>query len=730
MVLLSTLLLAASAQLPVFQDPAPNRDPWHPNDPGILEPVWAELAGIPVRTPNSHQVDGHSDLLNLVGKVRKRKAKGQKGLTGNTITRAQEPHRDLAQALEDLEDGADRGNQAQANAAALRVQSILLGTTNGEIYDGFSLLNSAQGAYLPDHEAGLERTKRLRDSGYTVTGVDGVTRRVWEANVSVLWHDDDNVSDTAFLLIPLDAHPLDQVMIHYTVYSLEREDFAPATFLNDAGNGSGPGLPFKGYDATWVAIGSNMKVDLTVAHGALSSLEGVQLWGWRSNPERSTWLQVVREIHNVSTGQLSLDAKGQALMAAAAANDLSTIGASAPERKAYDVVQATLAGAPLDLIADMLSKNDVLPRGIAKDWIDLMSDRRELPPEAMAQLLGEGVQPGVDPRHPLGPYDAVAAIVNHEYYLITEDDFRGEMPPMRRDLPENSQGQELKLRLYNLDNAPHRVRLEDYGAPLWDDIKTCRRAPAGGHSLEVFSCKPLWGATKQAELQWRTAWGYRSGLGVLQQYDVYPRAMDQAKLLPYADGYGQATLGWSYPAHLRGGEFRFNPPLEALGRPGRPATDLLRDADGQPGLVLGKQTVGFGPAKMPGGDLAALHPGGLLNFDSDGDGFDDQLVFPDWLRNPDPAGGDLILPEELWQPFLFLNPQDGGLLLDPAQPELGLWADATYAFGAPMDQLSAQTVEWIRPRASGQAVWLVDGGQRVSAAIPIHLEERYEIEND
>ena len=124
---------------------------------------------------------------------------------------------------------------------------------------------------------------------------------------------------------------------------------------------------------------------------------------------------------------------------------------------------------------------------------------------------------------------------------------------------------------------------------------------------------------------------------------------------------------------------------------------------------------------MPHGDLSGFHPLGLVNTDTDGDQIPDALIFPQWLRNPDAAGGDLVLSTPAWSPFLYLNPNNGTVWNDPARPEQGLWGFTTYGLGAPLAPGSAQRIDWVRPRALGQAVWLNAGALRAHGSLPLTM---------
>ena len=85
------------------------------------------------------------------------------------------------------------------------------------------------------------------------------------------------------------------------------------------------------------------------------------------------------------------------------------------------------------------------------------------------------------------------------------------------------------------------------------------------------------------------------------------------------------------------------------------------------------------------------------------------------------AGGDLVLSTPAWSPFLYLNPNNGTVWNDPARPEQGLWGFTTYGLGAPLAPGSAQRIDWVRPRALGQAVWLNAGALRAHGSLPLTM---------
>ena len=737
--LLAVTLLgpAATAQGGAAHRPPPSSPDGHPNDPGILDPVLSQLGALRSRVPASHQVSNDSELLNIVGGVggvKRRPAKGQKSATGATIANDRSPNRVLEDAVEELEDAASRGNAAAMQAAAATAAGVLFGATSGQIFDGFAMLNHSRGAFLPDHLPGQDRMKRLRDSGLTALGPNGERQRVWEVEVRLLWYDDEADGDTSLLLVPVDADPFDRLRVHYTIYSTERGDFVPGVLLDDVrAPGSAP-LPFKGFDASWVPVAGQSANEVTIEYPSLGQLRGLQAWDWRARPWRSHSIQFAREVLNAHTGAVELDPRGRVLAERNAARGIGTVGAAAPERKILTVLEAVQAGASPAAVAAMLNQAGTGPLGTWRSWTRQLEDRRALPEEALQILALEGIFPDQPGPRPLGPYDLIVVYANHELRLLRVDDGPAGANFRPRPLPGAFPGDRLQVKLINLDAARHRFRVMEAGPPLHFDIKTCSYAPAGGHSMEIYSWKPWFGAPKDAELQWRAGWGFRPHADVIPQYDVFPRPVDRAALRDYRDGGGRLRRGWQYDAAERGGDFVFDPPQEWIGTASAPSGLPLQEANGGQGLVIGARTPGYGVAKIcdhgnhpPGSwcsvDLGPLNPYGELNFDSDNDGVDDQLRFPPWLRNPDPAGGDLIPGTLAWEPFLYLNPVNGTPYLDPANPDDGLWADLSYAFGQPLEAGADTSVEVIAKRGLPQALWIVDDLMRADGAVPVEMKD-------
>ncbi|MAW61317.1 MAG: hypothetical protein CMJ94_10835 [Planctomycetes bacterium] len=702
------------------QTSATGTPPVSPNDPGILDPVIAELLHDAYRVPGSLQVTGDSELVNLVGKVRRKKAKGARSATGAIIQDERPVTKNVDRALEDMADAAASGQGNAMRAAAQQLQNFLSGASAGYISDGFPLLHHFQGGFAPDHLAGEYRMKRLQRTGLTFLDDQGVTRDYWEVKWRLLWTDAGIESDLALLEIPIEAHPADRVLVHFEIYCSAADECGPMSYLDDSDLVTSDGLPFKGYDATWVRLREDEIHEFEVDHGAIGALRELGIRGWRVKPEPLARVDLVREMVDPRSGSVMRDPRGEALASAARTATRDSISLAAPESKIWQIAEAALQGASTAQVAAAMHQAQTAPRGTWQDWSALLENRRQLPLEALDMLAAEGIQPGANRLAPLGPYDFVAVQMNHEWYGVAAKDV---VAPFAAPLAwqEAEQGGRQTLKVINLDQLPTGVQIADYGPALHDDLGTCYYAPHGGKSLEIFSDKPVYGYPKADELQWRTGWGFRPGAGIVGQYDLLPRAADRARTKRFRDSFGTFRQGWQYPASMRGGDFRVDPPLSVLGRTGRPALHGLLESDGSTGLVIGRTTPGYGSAKMPHGDLSGFHPLGLVNTDTDGDQIPDALIFPQWLRNPDAAGGDLVLSTPAWSPFLYLNPNNGTVWNDPARPEQGLWGFTTYGLGAPLAPGSAQRIDWVRPRALGQAVWLNAGALRAHGSLPLTM---------
>jgi len=677
-----------------------------PNFPGIREPVLTFLFGRDRRIEKSIQVLDFNEQVNILGKIARKKGLGRKSLTGHPITRVSNPNNDLDQTLKDLESAATSGNAAAMAPLAREIEDILLGNTQGRIYDGFSLLHFNTGGTLPDQVPGEYKMKRLTDSGETIVSPNGSVHKVWEVTVNMLWYDENFESDTFLLRVPLAASEFDFLRIHFRIYSLMREILTPSSRLNDYGFPGSLGLPFKDFDMIWRNVEKEGVTDALVQFPQLAFLRGVAVWGFHNPATRRSFLHPVFEIVNVHTGQVELDPEGQSLAFRNRGLDLAGIGDAAPEKKMYAVAEAVLAGASPVQVAAMLKDGAVAPAGRWQDWVSLARDPRQLPQEAWDLLAQEGIPQGT-----FGPYRFVTVFLNNRMY--------GD-GPLGAVLDPFAQSDRFSVRVFNLDAHTHYFQAWDGGPRLFHGFRTCSSAPGGDNSIEIQNRKPVYGVPKEAELQWRAGWGYRPHLDVLAQADTFPRPKDQLFLKPFQDGEGALASGWQFAPDLRGADFVFDPPQDEIGTASQPSSQGLKEADGSPGLVIGTVTPGFGSAKMctaaahPLGDfcrddLSPFHPLGLRNVDVNGDGINDVLWFPPHLRNPDPAGGDLILSSPEWRPFLWISPENGTLFVDPADPAQGFWADRTFAHGAPVPAGGGLVAPIEAPRNAGRTFEFRDG---------------------
>ncbi len=686
-------------------DVAPAQVPANPNSPGIMEPALAEGTGVELRIPHTDQAAGDT-MLNVVGSVVIVDAEGALSLTGHVITDATSPNRAMQDALEELEDAADDADLAAMTAAATELKAILLGATQGRIYDGFAMLNYNRGAFVPDHVPGEYKMKVVTDSGLTAPGMDGQPRKIWEVTVNMLWYDAQFDSDTFLLRVPVGADSMDTLRVHYRIYSLVKEDFSPTTVMMDVKLPGSAAFPFKGFDSVWTKVGRDKVAEITVDHPPLRLLRGVYTWGWREHPPRIHFLQPIFEMVNAHTGLTQLEPQGESFAYRNRQLTIADIGDAAPEKKMYTVAQAVLAGASPAAVLAMLTEPDVAPRGTWEDWADLAEDQTQLPPEAVDVLTAEGI-----PEGQFGPYRYVSVYLNDEMY--------GDGPNGEK-IEGWLQGDKLQVKVINLDKHTHYFRSVDFGPKLHDDIDAGSFS-SGSHSFEIFNFKPTYGAPKVAEMQWRAGWGFRPHYNVLHQHDVFPRPSDNVLMTPFVGGFGNTHSGYRYSAANRQGDFRFNPPPFIIGTPAAPSPQMLSESDGTPGLLLGQLTEGYGVAKMCSNATAAMgefcppippeyNPHGALNFPPPpaGMGPPTMLRFPPFLRNPNAAGGDIIPPTTAWKPFLWINPNNGTLFIDPANADLGYWADRTYAHGTPIAPGGALNATVESPRAAGQIFYQFD----------------------
>ena len=365
-----------------------------PNHPGIIDPMGAHWLGNPVRLPGSLQVHGDSELVNIVGRVRRRDADRATSRRNVPVQRTKTAAEDVQDTLVDLGAAAGNGNSAAMVQAAQELRAILLGETLGNIYDGFPLLNHVQANPLSGQIAGEYRAKRLVDGGQRVAGVLGGQDKVWELDVALLYADERIYCDTAVFTVPADAAPLDRLHVRYFIYSMERADFAPATLLDDHQVFGEGRLASKGFDAAWLPLHNKEVTLVTVDHGSLGALRGIQVWNWRADPDASTTIQPLREIIDPQSGQPRLDARGTVIRERLRGLDLDAIGDAAPAKKILQVADAVLAGAQPAQVTAMLTQAGTAPSGTAFEWVPLLTRRGDLPQEAWDLLALEGIQPG------------------------------------------------------------------------------------------------------------------------------------------------------------------------------------------------------------------------------------------------------------------------------------------------------------------------------------------------
>lgn len=716
------ILLAAVLAIAVGVFPASAAPQFQPgsNEPGIIEPVTSALEGRVVRTPNTDQsVDGVEQSL-IHGEVAILPATSTTSLTGHPIQSVTSPNDDMRLALQAMAEAAQVDDGAAMRAAADELQDILMGTTEGRIYDGFSMLNFNRWTdprvgpedFPADVEIGEYKMKRVRDSGDRFTSpFDGETRKVWEVDIAMLYYDGQIDSDTFLVRFPVDAHEDDTLRVNYRIYSLVQEDFSPTLVMLDKRKAANTvQFPFKGFDAVWVAFFPGEVVDVSVDYPPIRQVRGVYTWGWRVHPPRIQFLQPVYEIVNQHTNEVELGPQGRSFAYRNRVElTLDAISEAAPEMKMLHVAEAALGGATTTTISRWLTLPDEGPRGTWIDWHSLATVQTQLPPEAWDLLAEEGITPGN-----FGDFNMISAYVNNEMY--------GE-GPFENEVTEWQQGDVFRVKLINLDRHTHYFRNVDFGTRLHDDILRC--CGGGETSFEIMNFKPSYGAPKVAEMQWRAGWGFRPHYNVIQQQEVFARGSDRVRLTPYTGGFGDRYTGYQYSEEARGGDFRFNPPPFIISDEIAPYP--LREPDGSDGLLIGQLTEGYGVGQIcpddpfPGfcaTDIAAHNPNGVLNWPPPPlqgvNGLPDhptELRFPPFLRNPSQGNeraGDIIPPTGAWRPFLWINPANGTLFIDPDDPSKGFWADRTYSHGAPVFAGESLTATIELPRASGQVFYQFD----------------------
>lgn len=644
-----------------------------------VDPVLSHGLGAEVRVPNSVAAFDGRPLLQR-GDVEMTPLLGAESVTGHVIEGLHDPLQDLELALYALHRAAREAGEGPISdlTAAAEAEAILTGTTSGRLYDGFALLNYNRGAWAPGHLDGEYKMKELTDTGETfVSEVDGQVHRMWEVTINMLWYGQNFDSDTYLLRIPFEADRFDQFRINWRVYSLIQEDLAPTMIMND-----GFGRIFQGFDSTFLSVPAETLTEVTIEYPPLVNFRGMYIWGWGVHPPRVQFLQPVREID----AQGHLDPAGLSFATRTRENlTLDAISPVAPEMKAYRVVRAALDGAAGDEVAAMLDDPDVEPRGTYREWLDLAADLRQLPPEAW-DIVAE--EEGLS-RGDYGDFDILLAYANNEIYGETPYAAPGS-EGTEGVVSDWAQGGAFKVKVINLDRIVHYYRNVDFSAPLSDEME--RAFGNGSFSFERFSPKPTYGVPKVAEMQWRTGWGYVPHMGIRQQPGLFPRPADQERLTPFLGQLGDTFYGYVF--ENASDYWRFNPPAPIREGERIVAGDPLREIDGSPGVVIGTDTEGFGVAKMPEGPITT-HP--------DQENFG-ELVFPGFLRNPDPAGGDIIPPTPVWAPFLTFDPRTGTL----ESPDGSYWVDQTYFHGRPVAAGGSIVAEIEAPRAAGQLFYQFD----------------------
>ena len=643
-----------------------------------LDPVLTFTMGEEVRIPASIASDQNLPILH--GDVEMTPLLDTESLTGHPISNLRDPLQDLELALAGLLMAAEEaGDQPITDsAAAQEAMDILLGQTEGRLYDGFPLLNYNQGGPLEDQIDGEYKMKELTPTGeYFTSQIDGETRQVWELTVNMLWYGQNFDSDTFLVRVPFEAHPYDEFRINWRVYSLIQEDLSPTTILND-----GFGRIFHGLDSSFASLPAETLSEVTISYPSLAHFRGMYVWGWGVHPPRVQFLQPVVEV----SAEGDLHPHGESFATRTRVDlTIDAISDVAPEMKAYTVASAAIEGATGAEIAAMLIDPAVGPAGTFREWLRLASDLRVLPPEAWDVLAEEdGLEEGE-----FGEYDIVVAYLNNEIY--------GSSPYSQQDsegkggvVKDWAQGDDMIVKVINLDDHTHYYRNVDFGAQLSEGMADT--FGNGRFSFEKFSPKPSYGVPKVAEMQWRTGWGYVPHEGILQQEGLFPRPEDQETIVAFTDQFGEQK--WGYVFENTSGYWRFNPP-DAIREGDRvEAGDPLRELDGEDGVVLGLDTEGFGVAKMPEAPITT-HP--------DQENFA-ELTFPGFLRNPNPEGGDIIPPTPVWSPFLALNPETGTL----KAPDGSYWTDQTYLHGRPIQPGEAFTATIEAPRAAGQLFYQFD----------------------
>ena len=220
--------------------------------------------GVERRIPHTDQANG--DVLQaVVGEVVTVDAKNTNSLLDHPITSDNSPNDDMEQALKDMFDAAKNDEATAMRGAAQTLMDILMGTTQGKIYDGFAMLNFNRGAFVPDQVPGEYKMKVLRDTGLTEAGIRGGQVKIWEVDVNMLYYDGQIDSDTFLVKVPVQAAEFDTVRINYRVYSTVREDFSPTVVMLDRRLPGSVQFPFKGFDSVWIPFSNSEVVEFTMS---------------------------------------------------------------------------------------------------------------------------------------------------------------------------------------------------------------------------------------------------------------------------------------------------------------------------------------------------------------------------------------------------------------------------------------------------------------------------------
>ncbi len=723
--------------------------------PDSVDPVLSQAFEKETRIPNTHTVDENGDELTPAlhaSKLVTIPLSGATSLLGHRITHpiVDSPLVDLEEAFTRLRMAAQAAGDSPLadTSAAQDAKDILLGRTKGRYYDGFALLNYnaapelPNGQLTPDHTPNEYKMKPLTRTGRKqVSPIDGVNREIWQVTINMLWYNQNFDSDCFLLRYPEDAHPNDTFEIKWRIYSLIQEDLAPTTIVNDAA-----GRIFHGFDSTFLSMFQGHLNEITVSYPSLRNMRRLYNWGWGVHPPRIQFIQpVFRKVRdddgnpegvvcenngkcivledpdkNPESLTCELNSEGQQVgwepisyswVKRLRDLKLEDIGDAAPEKKAYTVAQAALDGATGTDLLIMLHDPGTGSPEILRSWVNLARDQNQLPDEAWNRIKDE---PDVDPiSGAIGPYDVVVVYMNNEMYGITA---AGTSVGGLKTIKDFEQGDIVKVKVINLDNHTHYYRNVDFGARF---VKAIAEVYGNGKfSFEKFDSKPTYGIPKVAEMQWRTGWGYVPHRGVLQHSTLFSRNIDRSRLSPFTDQFGQTKYGYQFAAPTVNSYFRFNPPEKIRAGHGHPMssqpgpdpiseikhTDFgpgepLMD-DGAEGVKVGRDTEGFGVAKMPQeGPFCHPNPKTRQKLREEVE------EYPGFLQNDcDAAGGDIIPPTPDWGPFLVLHPETG-CLEDPAG---GFWVDKTYFHGRPVPANCSIDVNVELPRATAQLFYQFD----------------------